>query len=187
MRKVLPLLMMVLTLSSSMTALQNNYSVEVAMLSIQLPNLTFKLGDFTIPLNNGQFSASSGGIRSATLHDRVLFSDFNNDGHPDAAVLLHVVYDGIGYFSNVVFVVFQDYVKGAIVSNGIHASIATYKIDVFSVDPEGKKIIVGFMDRLPGQPKAAAPSVPTYMFLQVKNNTLETAEVKTVSKDNYPF
>lgn len=99
---------------------------------------------------------------AATLDNRVVNGDFNNDGYPDAAVILNVVYDGIGYFNNIVFVVLQDYQNGPQVTNGvIVGEHSVYTVPVFSSNVDNNKIIIQFMDRLPGQPKAAAPSVPT--------------------------
>lgn len=163
------------------------WGAYVANINIQLPNLAYKVGDATLQLNNGVLTQPTGGILSATLDNRILNADFNNDSYPDAAVVLTVVYDGIGYFSKIVFVVLQNYATGAKPTNGIHIGIATYKIDLFSMDSENKKIIVGFMDRLPGQPKAALPTVPTIFTLAFVDSSLVTDSTKTLDASCYPY
>lgn len=110
-------------------------AVGNANINLQLPNLAYKLGDTTLQLFNGILTKKTGSIMRATLNDRILNADFNNDGYPDAAVILTVVYDGIGYFSQVVFLVLQDYSTGVpYITNGVHISIATYSIDLFSMN-----------------------------------------------------
>jgi hypothetical protein len=84
------------------------------------------------------------------LTDRLLNADFNNDGLLDAAVILNVIWTGIGYFSNIVYVVLQDEKNGPYVTNGIELSLATYTTDIFSIDPKSNNIIASFTDRLPG-------------------------------------
>lgn len=175
MKKIL-LLAMVALLARGIV-LTNSYAQQVAALNSQLPNLTYREGgDSYIKLSDGVMTEGKGGYRSASLTDRILNADFNNDGRPDAAVVLFVIYDGIGYFSNILFVVLSDPVNGPVVTNGIHIGMATYKIDLFSLDADMKKIKVGYMSRLPGQPKAALPTVPTLLTFEVKDSKLVSSE-----------
>lgn len=113
-----------------------------------------------------------GDYRTASLTTQILNGDFNDDGHPDAAVIIYAIYNGIGYFSRILFVVLYDKANGPFVTNGVHIGIATYQVDLFSLDATGKKIIVGYMSRYPGQPKAAPPIVPTILYFEVKDKKL---------------
>lgn len=91
----------------------------------------------------------------------------HNDNYTDAAVLLHVVYDGIGYDNTIVFVVLQNFPLSTFTNGVIIGEGAISQIDTFSTDNENKKIILQFLDRQPGQPKAVAPSIPTLLKLKV--------------------
>jgi hypothetical protein len=124
--------------------------------------------------------AKGGDYRTASLTTQILNGDFNEDGHPDAAVVLYVIYNGIGYFSRILFVVLYDKANGPFVTNGVHLSIATYQIDLFSLDSTGKRIIVGYMSRYPGQPKAAAPIVPTILHFEVKDKKLTVVQQRVI-------
>lgn len=64
--------------------------------------------------------------------------------------------------------VLQDFSTGAYVTNGITLGTSSYKIDIFTVDPDTKKIIVGY---LPGIRKGAPQSKPaiTKLVLNGKN------------------
>lgn len=149
-----------IAISAPMT---NNWGVYLAQINLNLPSLTypFRNGGY-VKLSNGIMVDQKGGFVGASLSPRVVNGDFNNDGYPDAAVILNVVYSGIGYFDNVVFVVLQDYVNRPKVTNGVVVGeLATYTVEVFSSNVDDNKIIIQFMDRLPGQPKVIAPSVPT--------------------------
>lgn len=159
-KKIVLLALMALLASSIVVT--NSYAQELANLVSQLPNLTYRQSESSyIKLTDGVMTEGNGGYRSASLTDRILYGDFNNDGHPDAAVVLFVIYDGIGYFDYTLFVVLSDEYNGLFVTNGIAIGMSTYKLDLFSLDGDMKKIKVGYMSRLPGQPKAAAPTVPT--------------------------
>lgn len=183
------ILVLTILFLSSVTASQftSVWGVYVANINIQLPNLAYKVGDVNLQLSNGVLTQPTGGIVSATLDNRILNADFNNDTYADAAVVLTVVYDGIGYFSKVVFVVLQNYATGPKPTNGIHIGMATYNLDLFSMNSENKKIIVGFMDRLPGQPKAAAPSVPTIFTLSLVDTALIINSTKILDASCYPY
>lgn len=96
-----------------------------------------------IKLFNGVMVDHKGPFVSASLSPKILNGDFNNDGYADAAVILYVVYDGIGYFNNIVFVVLQDYANGPKVTNGVVVGeIATYTVDAFSTNVDNNKIIL---------------------------------------------
>lgn len=128
--------------------------------------------------------SKSGPFMSAYLSPSILYSDFNEDGFADAVVILTVSYTGIGYFNQLVFVVLQDYQNGPRVTNEvIVGEVAVYTVDGFSIDKTGKKIILEFMDRLPGQPKAIAPSVPTVVTLRVEGKSLVVDSKKTFAKE----
>lgn len=181
---ILAAMLIAYTLSQQLTNLKAS---GLANINIQLPNLAYKLGDTKLQLFNGVLTQKSGSIVQATLDDRILNADFNNDGYMDAAVVLTVVYDGIGYFSKVVFVVLQDYTNGPYITNGVHISLAIYKFDIFSMDSDNKKIIVGYVDRLPGQPKAALPTVPTITKLAVIDKALAIDSSNTLDPSCYPY
>jgi hypothetical protein len=100
--------------------LTNNWGVYLAQINLNLPSTTFPFqnGGY-VKLSNGIMVDQQGGFVGASLSPRVVNGDFNNDGYPDAAVILNVVYSGIGYFDNIIFVVLQDYANGPKVTNGV--------------------------------------------------------------------
>lgn len=100
--------------------MSNNYGVYLAQINMGLPSLTFPFenGDF-IRISNGVMVEHKGPFVYATLSPRVVNGDFNGDGYADAAVILNVAYEGIGYFNNIVFAVLQDYSSGPKVTNGV--------------------------------------------------------------------
>lgn len=99
--------------------------------------------------NGASIATSTYSYHHATLRRQILNSDFNDDGLIDAAVILNVVSDSIsGYMSDYIFVVLQNYTTGPILTNGIPISY-NIRIDTFSTDLEGKKIIIQYKDRLP--------------------------------------
>lgn len=161
----------------------------LAQINLGLPGLTFPFGDDNyIKISNGAMVDKKGPFVAATLSPRIVNGDFNGDGYADAAVMLNVVYDGIGYFNNIVFVVLQDYQNGPKVTNGvIVGEHSTYTVPVFSSNVDNNKIVIQFMNRLPGQPKAAAPSVPTLQVLKVEGTTLSIESTKTFEAACYPF
>lgn len=169
--------------------LTNNDAVYAAQINIALPNLKFELGNGNfIRIANGVLVEKSGPFVAATLSKKFLNGDFNNDGFIDAAVILNVVYDGIGYWNNFVFVVLQNHQTGPVVTNGVVVGeVAISQIDTFSTDLDGKKIILQFKDRLPGQPKAVAPSVPTLLKLKVNAGALVQDSKTTGTVACYPF
>lgn len=173
----------------SNSQLTNNDAVYAAQINIALPNLRFELGNgYWIRIANGVLAEKNGPFMGATLSKKILNGDFNNDGYMDAAVILMVVYDGIGYWNNMVFVVLQNYQTGPVVTNGVVVGeVAIYQIDTFSTDLDGKKIILQFKDRLPGQPKAAATTVPTLVKLKVNNGVLVQDSKTTGTVACYPF
>jgi hypothetical protein len=162
-------ILLLLVICCSSQRMTNNFAALAGQINVQLPNLFYPIGQDLIKLNNGVSSPNptTGSIYSARLTDRILNADFNNDGLPDAAVILNIVYTGIGYFTNTVFIVLQDLKNGPYVTNGINLGIATYKTDIFTLDYTNNNIIASFVDRLPGQPKAALPTVPTYYTLKL--------------------
>ena len=163
----------------------NSYGQELGNLASLIPNLNYTLSDTNyIKLTNGVLTSSSGDYHSASLNDRVLFGDINNDGHPDAAVSLFVIYQGIGYFANILFVVLSTDSGVPLVIGGELLGIAIYNIDLFSFDAETKRIIVGYTDRLPGQPKVILPTVPTIVNFEVKDNKL-VVKSKVIDKTCY--
>jgi hypothetical protein len=87
-----------------------NYTELLSKINSKLPDLTYLIRNDSIQLTNGTSlnRPTTGAIYAATLTDRLLNTDFNNDGLPDAAVILNVIWTGIGYFSNIVYVVLQD-------------------------------------------------------------------------------
>jgi hypothetical protein len=58
---------------------------------------------------------------------------------------------------------------------------------VFSTNVDNNKIILQFLDRLPGQPKAVAPTVPTVEVLSVNSGVLSIESKKTFAASCYPF
>ncbi len=169
---IIPLLVLITVVSCA--PMSNNYGVYLAQINMGLPSLTFPFpnGDY-IRMANGVMVEHKGPFVYATLLPRVVNGDFNNDGYADAAVIINVAYEGIGYFNHIVFAVLQDYTSGPKVTNGvIVGEVAVYTVPVFSSNVDNNKIIIQFMDRLPGQPKAVAPSVPTVEVLSVKGTTL---------------
>jgi len=163
------LLFVICCSSCSSERMTNKCASLVGQINVQLPNLFYTIGQDLIKLNNGVSSPNptTGSIYSARLTDRIINADFNNDNLPDAAVILNIVYTGIGYFTNTVFIVLQDLKNGPYVTNGINLGIATYKTDIFTLDYTNNNIIASFVDRLPGQSKAALPTVPTYYTLKL--------------------
>lgn len=123
--KVILLLAVVI---SSVFCLQltNVKSAGLGNINPLLPNLKYKIRDTTIQLFDGILPEETSSIVQATLDDRILNADFNNDGLTDAAVVLTVYYGGVGYFSRMVFLVLQDYKNGPFVTNGVDIGIATY-------------------------------------------------------------
>jgi hypothetical protein len=118
-QKLIILSFLFLTLSFC-AQLTNNDAVYMAQINLNLPNTKFDMGNgYYITLSNGLMVDHKGPFVGASLSNRVINGDFNNDGYMDAAVILNVVYDGIGYWNNIVFVVLQDYVNGAKPTNGI--------------------------------------------------------------------
>ncbi len=100
--------------------LTNNDGVYLAQINLNLPNTKFDMGNgYYITLSNGVMVDHKGPFVAATLSNRVVNGDFNNDGYMDAAVILNVVYDGIGYWNNIVFVVLQNYASGPKATNGV--------------------------------------------------------------------
>lgn len=167
------LLLALMALAANSIVVTNSYAQELALLTTQLPNLTYRQGgDSYIKLTDGVMTEGKGGYQSATISDRILFGDFDSDGHPDAVVVLFVIYSGIGYFDQTLFVVLSDGANRPFVTNGIPIGMSTYKLDLFSLDADMKKIKVGYMSRLPGQPKAAPPTVPTLVTFEVKDRQL---------------
>lgn len=85
-------LLFVFILYSTNARLTSNDASLLGNINTQLPNLTYKFGNEIIKLNNGVgYPEQKGSIRSATLTDRILNADFNNDGYPDAAVILFII------------------------------------------------------------------------------------------------
>lgn len=110
-------LLIICALSNQMTS---NYAVLTAQINMVLPNLKFDMGNGNyIRLSNGLMSERRGPFVAASLNQKILNADFNGDSYPDAAVLLHVVYDGIGYWNNILFVVLQNFSTGPKPTNGV--------------------------------------------------------------------
>lgn len=173
----------------SNSQLTNIDVVYAAQINIGLPNLKFNLGNGNyIRIANGILAETNGPFVGASLSKKILNADFNNDGYIDAAVILNVVYTGIGYWDSFVFVVLQNYSTGPVVTNGlVVGEVAINQIDTFSTDITNKKIILQFLDRLPGQAKVFAPSVPTLVTLKVVSGNLVKESKSTSSTTCYPF
>lgn len=63
----------------------------------------------------------------------------------------------------------MDYATGAYITNGIAIGTSTYKIDVFSMDMENKKIIIEYV---PGIRKGAPQPTPALMTLSLQDRQL---------------
>ncbi len=83
--------------------------------------------------------------------------------------MLNIVHYELGLFYRVVFIVLMDYTTGAYVTNGIAIGTSTYKIDVFSMDMDNKKIIIEYV---PGIRRGAPQPTPALMTLSLQDKQL---------------
>lgn len=103
-------------------------------------------GDNYIKLFNGVMVEHKGPFLGATLSQRVVNGDFNNDTYEDAVVLLDVIYDlgnGVNSTGTNVFLILQDIAKGPKVAGYYSlAKSPTAKVDIFSANFAVDKLIV---------------------------------------------
>lgn len=90
--KIIPVLLLLFTYASCQQ-FSNNWAVFLAQINLNLPSTTYPFpGGNYIKLFNGNLVDKKGPYVGATLLPKVINGDFNNDGYPDAAVILNVVY-----------------------------------------------------------------------------------------------
>lgn len=167
------ILVFLLCSSTFCTSYSNSYAQELGTLAFQIPNYKYPMGGSNyIVMTDGVMTDAVGDFHHALVTDQVLFGDINSDGHPDAAVIIFVVYNGIGYWANILYVFLSNNSGPPSVIGGVFLGVAIGQFDLFSFDSEMKQIVVAYVDRQPGQPKAALPTVPTVVRYEIKDNNL---------------
>lgn len=127
--------------------------------------------DGTVRLSEGEYvgSAAPGSATKLTvrLTGTMATGDLNGDGVDDAAVVLLADPGGSGTFY---------YLAAALKEgDGYHSVVSTLlgdRIDVETVKIQKSTIEVTFLDRAPGQPMAAAPTVQTTRSYQLHGDQL---------------
>jgi hypothetical protein len=134
-------------------------------------NTAYTIEDLSVPLVNGRFMAEaapgSAIMIRATVFGGPLHADLDNDGDEDAVVV--IVYDGGG--SGTFY-----YIAAAINQNDLYRGTAGYllgdRIIVQMVEFRNGVLIARYLDRRPGEPMSAPPSIRTSVELKMARGKL---------------
>ncbi len=134
-------------------------------------NLTYKVNDIDVTLVDGRSEVEAAPGSSTKILTQYFGNeaagDLNGDGKQDVIFLLTQSEGGSGTFFYVVAALSTE--NGYVGSNGI---VLGDRIAPQSTSIEGQLVNVTYVDRKPGEPFSAEPTVGTSKVLQVKDNQL---------------